>query len=67
MKVLVGRINEGKAQELLYLTDWTQLPDSGLTDACVAKFVTYRASLKTIRRTNPSDPTFPSAPTEEWK
>ena len=59
--------NKASSERFLKETDWTQLSDCGLTDACVAKFVTYRASLRTIRRTNPSNPTFPSAPTEEWK
>ncbi len=54
------------ADKLLSKTDWTQLPDSGLTDACVALFKTYRASIRTIRRTSPSSPTWPDAPTEEW-
>ena len=54
------------AEELLRRTDWTQLPDSGLTSDCVAAFATYRASIRTIRRTNPSNPTWPDAPTEEW-
>lgn len=47
-------------------TDWTQLADSGLTDACVALFATYRASIRTIRQTTPSNPTWPDAPAEEW-
>ena len=59
--------NKASSNRFLQESDWTQLTDCGLTDACVAKFVTYRASLRTIRRTNPSNPTFPSAPTEEWK
>ena len=66
-------VNSGKdvliaptADKLLRVTDWTQLPDSGLTDACVAAFATYRASIRTIRRTSPSSPTWPDAPTEEW-
>ena len=54
------------ADKLLSKTDWTQLPDSGLTDACVALFKTYRASIRTIRRTSPDNPTWPDAPTEEW-
>jgi len=54
------------AEELLKATDWTQLPDSGLTDACVALFATYRANIRTIRKTNPDSPTWPDAPTEEW-
>ena len=54
------------ADTLLKETDWTQLPDSGLTDACVALFATYRANIRTIRKTNPDSPTWPDAPTEEW-
>ena len=54
------------ANTILSATDWTQLPDSGLTDACVALFATYRASIRTIRQTNPDNPTWPDAPTEEW-
>ena len=54
------------ANTILSATDWTQLPDSGLTDACVAAFATYRASIRTIRQTNPDNPTWPDAPTEEW-
>ena len=54
------------AEAILKATDWTQLPDSGLTDACVALFATYRASIRTIRQTTPNNPTWPNAPTEEW-
>ena len=54
------------AEAILNATDWTQLPDSGLTDACVALFVTYRASIRTIRQTTPANPTWPDAPAEEW-
>jgi len=57
---------ESTAEAILNATDWTQLPDSGLTDACVAAFATYRASIRTIRQTNPDNPTWPDAPTEEW-
>jgi hypothetical protein len=54
------------ADKLLNATDWTQLPDSGLTDACVSLFATYRASIRTIRQTTPANPTWPDAPAEEW-
>lgn len=54
------------AEAILKATDWTQLPDSGLTDACVTLFATYRASIRTIRQTNPASPTWPDAPAEEW-
>jgi len=51
---------------LLQATDWTQLPDSGLTADCVTAFATYRASIRTIRQTTPANPTWPDAPAEEW-
>ena len=57
---------EQAADRILLKTDWTQLPDSGLTADCVAAFATYRANIRTIRQTNPDNPTWPDAPTEEW-
>jgi hypothetical protein len=54
------------ADNILKASDWTQLPDSGLTADCVAAFATYRASIRTIRQTNPDNPTWPDAPSEEW-
>tara|TARA_R100001015_G_C4619100_1_gene175723 strand:- start:148 stop:381 length:234 start_codon:yes stop_codon:yes gene_type:complete len=54
------------ADDILQASDWTQLPDSGLTSDCVAAFATYRTSIRTIRKTNPDSPTWPDAPTEEW-
>ena len=56
----------GTADLILKESDWTQLTDSGLTTNCVNLFKTYRASIRTIRRTNPSNPTWPDAPTEEY-
>ena len=56
----------GTADLILKASDWTQLTDSGLTTDCVALFKTYRASIRTIRRTNPTNPTWPDAPTEEY-
>ena len=53
------------AQAILKATDWTQIPNSGLTDACVTAFDTYRASIRAIRQ-NPDNPTWPDAPDEEW-
>ena len=67
IKNMIGITNVAKANELLVTTDWTQLSDSGLKDDCVASFKTYRASLRVIRKTNPSNPTFPTKPKEEWK
>ena len=58
--------SEVVADEIIRNTDWTQIPNSGLTSDCVALFKTYRASIRNIRRTNPANPTWPDAPTEEW-
>jgi len=57
---------ESTADRILKASDWTQLPDSGLTSDCVKLFKTYRARIRTIRKTNPVNPTWPDAPTEEW-
>jgi len=59
-------IVQNTSHYILKETDWTQLPDSGLTSDCVASFATYRASIRTIRKTNPANPTWPDAPEEEW-
>ena len=56
----------GTADAILKASDWTQLPDSGLTEDCVALFVTYRQAIRVIRKTNPSNPTWPNSPAEEW-
>ena len=56
----------GTADAILQASDWTQLADSELTSDCVAAFKTYRASIRTIRRTSPDNPTWPDAPTEEY-
>ena len=67
VKIIPNNDVEETANLILQDSDWTQLPDSGLTDDCVALFKTYRASIRTIRRTNPSNPSWPDAPTEEWQ
>lgn len=54
------------AQHLLNASDWTQLGDTGLTDACKAEFATYRASLRAIRKNPTTDPTWPTKPSEDW-
>ena len=54
------------ADAILQASDWTQIPNNGLTADCVTAFNTYRTAIRTIRKTNPSSPTWPDAPTEEW-
>tara|TARA_R100001224_G_C3984137_1_gene136934 strand:- start:25 stop:258 length:234 start_codon:yes stop_codon:yes gene_type:complete len=59
-------LSDKTAEAILKASDWTQIPNNGLTADCVAAFATYRASIRIIRKTNPSNPTWPDAPTEEW-
>ena len=74
---LTTRINAAPTAQVaaamvLASTDWTQLPNSGLTSDCVTAFATYRSVVRVIRRDNdavnnqPSDYTWPSVPTEDW-
>ena len=57
---------KGTAALILQASDWTQIPNNGLTSDCVTAFNTYRAAIRVIRKTNRSSPTWPNAPTEEW-
>lgn len=77
MKDLATRITAAPnaqvaAATALGSTDWTQIPNSGLTNDCVAAFATYRSAVRVIRRdsnatnSHPSDYTWPSVPTEDW-
>ena len=60
------------AQHVLQRTDWTQLKNCGLTDDCIAEFVTYRTAILAIRKQSnltsraTSEFTWPNVPTEEW-
>lgn len=48
---------------LLASSDWTQSPDSPLTDAKKAEWATYRQQLRDLPSTaDPSNPTWPSKP-----
>ena len=65
--VATAEENKTQAQQLLIMTDWTQLSDCGLTSACVSLFATYRASLRTIRQSDVDENvTWPEKPAEEW-
>tara|TARA_R100001086_G_scaffold169754_1_gene92547 strand:- start:126 stop:353 length:228 start_codon:yes stop_codon:yes gene_type:complete len=67
-----GFTSEQVAQRFLNDTDWTQIPNSGLTADCVSAFGVYRNALRVIRkRANsgtsiPSSETWPTVPKEEW-
>ena len=51
---------------ILRETDWTQIPNNGLTDSCQTLFTAYRTSIRAIRQSDSASPTWPDAPTEEW-
>ena len=59
--------NKDAAYALLQESDWTQLPDIGLTLTNVGEWRTYRAGLRAIVK-NPSagDVTFPDKPDEVY-
>jgi len=59
--------NKDEARELLEKCDWTVLVDVGLTNANVAEWKTYRASLRAILK-NPSEgrQTWPTEPSVEY-
>lgn len=59
--------NQEIASERLKKSDWTQLPDVGLTLANVAEWRTYRAALRSIA-TNPQagNIEFPEEPSEDY-
>ena len=49
--------------DLLAMSDWTQLPDVALTTAKVAEWVTYRQALRDLD-VNGDDPALPDWPTQ---
>lgn len=50
---------------LLSQSDWTQMPDSPLTDAKKQEWATYRQALRDLpeNTTDPANPTWPTQPT----
>jgi len=55
--------NKAQRNTLLSGSDWTQLADVPLTEACKTAFATYRQSLRDI---DLLDPVWPEAPAEVW-
>jgi len=55
----------GQRDLLLTTSDWTQSPDSPLTDAKKAEWATYRQALRDLpsTTTEPTNPTWPTKPT----
>jgi Phage tail assembly chaperone protein len=55
--------NRNVRNQMLRDTDWTQLPDVGLTSDCKAVFAEKRQELRDVDLDNP---VWPEMPTEEW-
>lgn len=55
----------GQRDLLLASSDWTQSPDSPLTDAKKAEWATYRQALRDLpsNTADPANPTWPTKPT----
>ena len=59
--------NENQAKRLLQETDWTQLPDVGLTDASKNAYSSYRATIRAIAVTpTDGDKDWPTKPDIEY-
>ena len=56
-----------RAQQLLSASDWTQIPNCGLTLACAADYTMYRSQLRAIRITPTPSPEWPVEPTRIWE
>ncbi len=68
MDVIIDEENWGKLRDIrndmLQRTDWTQSPDSPLTDAKKQEWAVYRQQLRDMPSTaDPENPTWPSQPT----
>ena len=57
-------IFRGNRDELLKSSDWTQSPDSPLSDTKKQEWATYRQSLRDLpaNTTDPANPTWPTQP-----
>lgn len=60
-----------KAQELLYKTDWTTIPDIALPEnnpylTNQAEFIAYRNTIRGYAVNPVANPVWPTKPTEQW-
>jgi hypothetical protein len=55
---------KNKAKSLLAASDWSVLPDVGLTNK--SDFESYRATLRNLALNPVENPTFPTEPTPVW-
>jgi hypothetical protein len=60
-----------QAQEILYKTDWTTIPDIALPEnnprlLNQQEFITYRNTIRGYAINPVADPVWPTQPTEQW-
>jgi hypothetical protein len=60
-----------QAQELLYKTDWTTIPDIALPEnnpylMNQQEFIAYRNAIRNYAVNPVTDPVWPTQPTEQW-
>ena len=55
-------VNRATRNQLLASSDWTQMPDSPLTDEAKTSWATYRTSLRTL----PTHENWPSLEDADW-
>lgn len=58
--------NKEQSQGILDSTDWTQIPNNGLTEDCVVAFKEYRDAIRVIRQSDASEVEWPVKPQLEW-
>ena len=58
--------NKEQSQGILDQTDWTQIPNNGLTEACVVAFKEYRDAIRVIRQSDAPEAEWPVKPQLEW-
>ena len=55
-------VNRATRNQLLASSDWTQMPDSPLTDEAKTSWATYRTSLRTL----PTHENWPNLEASDW-
>ncbi len=60
--IMLNVENRNTRNELLTASDWTQMPDSPLTDEAKTSWATYRTSLRTL----PTHENWPSLEDADW-
>jgi hypothetical protein len=63
---VTAEVIEAEAKDKLADTDWTMLPDIGLTTSCIANFIAYRQTLRNLVKNPVSGAELPVKPEVEY-